>query len=142
MDDYRGAAWRDRFLTQQLPLFATADASPHATDLREAHADAARIAERLPTTVNFGTSSWSFPGWAGVVYSEERSETALAREGLREYATHPLFSTVGVDRSYYGPVPEDDLRRYGEQLPPQFPCCFKAPAVVTSTIVPNGRRGA
>ena len=77
-----------------------------------------------------------------MVYSEERSETALAREGLREYATHPLFSTVGVDCSYYGPIPEDDLRRYGEQLPPEFPCCFKALAVVTSAIVPNGRRGA
>ncbi len=82
--------------------------------------------------MRFGTSSWSFPGWAGIVYSSERTTSALAREGLREYATHPLLRTVGIDRSYYAPIPVEDLRAYAEQLPEGFPCCIKAPAAVTA----------
>ena len=74
-----------------------------------------------PPTSVFGTSSWSFPGWAGIVYSAERTTSALARDGLREYATHPLLRTVGIDRSYYAPIPVEDLRAYAEQLPEGFP---------------------
>lgn len=100
------------------------------------------LAARLPDDLRFGTSSWSFPGWAGIVYATRRTSQALARDGLREYAAHPLLRTVGIDRSYYAPIPEDDLRRYASQLPPRYPCCLKAPATVTSAIVPeSGRAG-
>ena len=34
--------------------------------------------------------------------------------------------------SYYAPIPVDDLRAYADQLPPDFPCCIKAPAGVTA----------
>ncbi len=105
------------------------------------HAAAAELANRLPPEVLFGTSSWSFPGWAGLVYSEPSSTTELARHGLREYATHPLLRTVGIDRSYYGPIPDEDLRRYADQLPDGFRCCAKAPAVVTSVVLPEASRG-
>ena len=44
------------------------------------------LARRIPARVRFGTSSWSFPGWKGLVYSRGATETSLAREGLREYA--------------------------------------------------------
>jgi uncharacterized protein YecE (DUF72 family) len=122
-------------MSDQLTLF---DASPieepdeSALQLQRVHAEAAAIAARLPGGVFFGTSSWSFPGWKGLVYSRSGSQTSLAREGLREYARHPLLTTVGVDRSYYAPIPVDDLRRYADQLPDTFRCCFKAPASVTS----------
>ena len=122
-------------MSDQLALFDAApveEPDPAALQLERAHQEAQVIAERLPPGTFFGTSSWSFPGWKGIVYSSSRTQTALAREGLREYARHPLLTTVGVDRSYYAPVPMDDLRTYAEQLPAGFRCCFKAPASVTA----------
>ncbi len=122
-------------MSDQLALFDTSlpqAADPAAAQLADVHRRAADLAARLPPDVFFGTSSWSFPGWRGLVYSSERSQTALAREGLREYARHPLLRTVGVDRSYYAPVPIEDLRAYADQLPDGFRCCFKAPAAVTA----------
>jgi uncharacterized protein YecE (DUF72 family) len=120
--------------TNQLPLFETAAEADdeHASAIRLRHADARDIAAALPPNVFFGTSSWSFPGWAGLVYSKTRTTTELARDGLREYARHPLLKTVGIDRSYYAPVPMADLLAYAEQLPDGFRCCIKAPAAVTA----------
>src|SRR6185369_16737792 len=89
------------------------------------------------------TSTWSFPDWAGIVYSRRASVAELAREGLREYAAHPLLTTVGIDRSYYAPIPDEDLLRYAEQLPEGFLACAKAPAAVTSPVLFDGsRRGS
>ena len=39
---------------------------------------------RLPLTLRMGTSSWSFPGWAGIVYPRSVPASVLARDGLRE----------------------------------------------------------
>jgi hypothetical protein len=58
------------------------------------------LAARLPAGVHLGTWSWSFPGWAGVVYGDTHSEQVLARRGLPAYAAHPLFATVGLDRTF------------------------------------------
>ena len=122
-------------MSDQLSLFGEAPASADTTTadaLARSHAEAQLIARGLPSGVYFGTSSWSFPGWAGIVYSGSRSATELAREGLREYAKHPLLTTVGIDRSYYATLPVADLQAYREQLPRGFRCCIKAPAAVTS----------
>ena len=89
-------------VSNQIPLFDLApDAppDPSAESVARVHEEARRIADELPDGIRFGTSSWSFPGWAGLVYTGRRSQTDLAREGLREYATHPLLTTVGIDRS-------------------------------------------
>jgi uncharacterized protein YecE (DUF72 family) len=129
----------------QLSLFGEEPAEPAPTptlDLAPVYADAAVIKAQLPAGVHFGTSSWSFPGWRGLVYSREASTTALAREGLREYSKHPLLTTVGVDRSYYAPVPDDDLRRYADQLPGGFRACFKAPASVTASMTYDTASGS
>jgi len=107
--------------------------------LEREHAEAAEIAARLPGNVFFGTSSWGFPGWAGLVYSRRASQAVLAREGLAEYARHPLLTTVGIDRGFYAPIPEPDLLRYAEQLPAGFRCCAKAPAAVTAAELPGQR---
>lgn len=123
-------------MSDQLSLFGETPSSAQARPVVEAlgrhHAEARDIAAALPDHLYFGTSSWSFPGWAGLVYSRTWSTTELAREGLREYARHPLLTTVGIDRSYYAPVPLADLASYAEQLPAHFRCCIKAPAGVTS----------
>jgi len=108
-----------------------------AEALEARRTQAAVVAQRLPAEVAFGTSSWTFPGWAGLVYPPGLSSAALSREGLRHYARHPLLTTVGIDRSYYAPIPIDDLRQYAGQLPDGFRCCLKAPAAVTSRLAPT-----
>jgi uncharacterized protein YecE (DUF72 family) len=125
----------------QLGLFGEdppASRRPSARDadtadrLAREHALAAAIARRLPRNVFFGTSSWSYPEWEGLVYSRRRTPSQLAREGLSEYSRPPLLTTVGIDRSFYAPIPREDLERYAGQLPAGFPCCLKAPQAVTS----------
>lgn len=106
------------------------------TALESRRREAAAVAARLPGALAFGTSSWAFPGWAGLVYPSGLSGTALSRDGLRHYARHPLLRTVGVDRSYYAPIPLDDLRAWAGQLPEGFRCCLKAPATVVSRLAP------
>jgi uncharacterized protein YecE (DUF72 family) len=127
---------------RQLQLFETSPAAPtnvHRDRLAAVHDHARGVAAMVPADVFFGTSSWSFPGWAGLVYSDSRTASELAREGLREYAQHPLLRTVGIDRSYYAPIPIEDLRTYAAQLPSGFRCCIKAPAAVTAFTL--GARG-
>src|SRR5262245_42435710 len=70
------------------------------------------LGDRLPTELRLGTSSWSFPGWTGLVYARESTPELLAREGLPAYARHPLLRTVGVDRTFYGPVPVETFRAW------------------------------
>jgi uncharacterized protein YecE (DUF72 family) len=111
-----------------------------ATVLERTYAEAQRLRQQLPPGVHFGTSSWAYPGWVGHVYPAARSEAWLAREGLRLYARHPLLTTVGLDRTYYAPVPVGDFLRYDAQLPEGFRCCIKMPASVASPIVPGSDR--
>ena len=73
------------------------------------------------------------------MYSRRASASELARDGLREYARHPLLTTVGIDRGFYAPIPEEDLARYAAQLPTSFPCCTKAPQAVTSVVLAGKR---
>lgn len=130
---------------EQLGLFAAPEPPAGreeralAERLARQHAEAAGIAARLPGGVRFGTSSWSFPGWKGLVYSRRTTTAVLARDGLFEYARHPLLKTVGIDRGFYAPVPGADLERYASQLPPGFPCCAKAPEAVMAAVRTNPR---
>ena len=117
----------------QLELFAGEGEST----LARAHDQLRGVAASLPSTVRFGTSSWAFPGWRGIVYSRSRSQGELSREGLREYAQHPLLRTVEIDRSYYAPIPDEDFARYALQVPAGFVFCVKAPAAVTSAALPG-----
>ena len=136
----------ERQAPPQLSLFPPQPGARKARDAALAagvaveHAEAAAIAARLPPGVFFGTSSWSFPGWAGIVYSKRAPAAELAREGLAEYARHPLLTTVGIDRGFYGPIPAEDLARYAAQLPAGFPCCAKAPRAVTAAVLPGEDR--
>jgi uncharacterized protein YecE (DUF72 family) len=129
--------------SEQLGLFGVLEPPRPREDpelaerLRREHAEASRIAARVPKGVFFGTSTWSFPGWAGIVYSRRSTTSELARDGLAEYSRHPLLTTVGIDRGYYGPIPARDLERYAAQLPAGFPCCAKAPEAVTSAASPD-----
>ena len=90
------------------------------------------VAARLPATVRFGTSTWSFPGWAGIVYGGEHDEAKLARDGLAAYASHPLLRAVGVDRSFYAPLGATTLERMAAAVPGDFRFLLKAHAALTT----------
>lgn len=88
--------------------------------------EVAALAARLPAGLRLGTSSWSFPGWQGLVYDRPASEQELARTGLAAYAQHPLLRAVGVDRSYYQPLRAATWAAYAAVVPPGFRFLAKA----------------
>lgn len=84
------------------------------------------LGESLPPALHLGTSSWSFPGWRGLVYADAHDESRLARDGLAAYARHPLFRTVGLDKTYYRPAPREEYARLAAQVPDGFRFLVKA----------------
>lgn len=105
------------------------------------HDEWLRLGERLPRRVFLGTSSWSFPGWSGIVYGSTATESALARHGLGAYAHHPVLRAVGIDRSFYQPLDAGQYARYASQVPDNFRFLVKAPAIVTDPAL-RSERGA
>jgi uncharacterized protein YecE (DUF72 family) len=105
------------------------------------------LAARLPPGVRFGTSSWAFVGWAGIVYGESRDgrlrEPMLSRAGLSAYARHPLLRAVGVDRSHYAPMSAENLAQLAAGVPPDFRFLVKAWEELTLARFPaHARYGA
>ena len=49
------------------------------------------LAGALPQRLRLGTSSWTYPAWAGLVWDAEYAETQLSKHGLAAYAAHPLL---------------------------------------------------
>ncbi|MFD1559203.1 DUF72 domain-containing protein [Paraburkholderia silviterrae] len=98
------------------------------------------LAAELPPGVRLGTSSWSFPGWRGIIYGDDYSNSKLAREGLAAYGAHPLLRSVSIDRSFYAPLTVTDYLRYAQQVPDHFRFIVKAPALITDASV-RGDRG-
>lgn len=99
-----------------------------------------RVAERLPGVVRMGTSTWSFPGWAGIVYDRKRTSSELARRGLAAYVQHPSLRAVGVDRTFYSPMTEEELGEYADAAPEGFRFLVKANQACTFPTLK--RRGA
>jgi len=102
--------------------------------------DVLDLAAELPPGVRLGTSSWSFPGWRGIVYGDDYSNSRLARDGLTAYGAHPLLRSVSIDRSFYAPLTVTDYLRYAQQVPDHFRFIVKAPALITDASV-RGDRG-
>lgn len=103
------------------------------------------LAARLPANVHLGTSSWSFPGWTGLVYAprhgKPESEQRLARGGLAAYAQHPLFGSVSLDRTFYAPLLASEYAAYAAAVPDDFRFVVKAPAAVTDPFKRLGGSG-
>ena len=120
-------------MNQQLSLFTASSAdSPEPIRPADVAPEISAVAAALPPGIHLGTSSWSFPTWQGSVYAEIYDESRLAREGLRAYAQHPLLRSVGIDRTYYAPIPASDFASYASQVPQAFRFLVKAPAQCTS----------
>ncbi len=97
--------------------------------------DVIALAAKLPASIRLGTSSWSFPGWAGLVYVGNHTDSALARDGLAAYASHPLLHTVSIDRTFYAPLAEHEYARYATQVAAGFRFVVKAPMALTSSYI-------
>jgi len=97
-------------------LFADSDPEP-ASELRA-------LAAQLPQHVKFGTSTWTYDGWAGDVYRRSYRGAQPAKR-LEEYARYPLFGTVGIDSAFYDPPSVQVLTAYAQALPPGYPCVSK-----------------
>ncbi|MCY1030864.1 DUF72 domain-containing protein [Corallococcus sp. BB11-1] len=98
------------------------------------------LGEQLPQGVYLGTSSWTFPGWTGLVYDHEASTPQLAKEGLGAYAHHPVLRTVGIDRTFYAPVPATAFADYAQQVPDGFRFLVKAHEACTLARFPVHER--
>lgn len=134
----------------QLALFAGAPGTPEA--IAEAESTRERVGpapvpeeieelgRALPPEVRLGPSTWSFPGWAGLVYDGKYTPVRLAREGLGAVARHPLLRAAGVDRTHYAPVAAAELAAYAAEVPAEFRFLVKAHEALTLARFPDRPR--
>jgi uncharacterized protein YecE (DUF72 family) len=85
--------------------------------------------------LRLGTSSWNFPGWAGLVWDGDYAEAVLSKQGLSAYAQHPLLRTVSLDRAFYRPLTASQYGAYAAQVPDDFRFVVKAPSLVADAMV-------
>jgi uncharacterized protein YecE (DUF72 family) len=93
------------------------------------------LAQSFPPHLRLGTSSWNYPGWAGLVWDDEYPETNLSRYGLTAYAKHPLFRTVSIDRGFYRPLNVAQFAEYASQVDQGFRFVVKAPSLITDALI-------
>lgn len=107
------------------------------TDIESAEPSAAvrELAAGLARQIHLGTSSWSFPGWDGLVWKGQYGESALSRKGLAAYARHPALRCVSIDRSFYRPLSASQYAAYAAQVPEDFRFVVKAPSLVADALV-------
>lgn len=98
-----------------------------------------KIEELLARGIRFGTSSWKYPGWKGLVYDDAyTSEKDFKERCLEEYARH--YPCVGVDHTYYAwPMPAM-FSKYAHQTPESFRFGLKVTEKVTVLGYPNHKR--
>lgn len=138
-DDLFGGAAPTAVLPPHRGKRTEAAAARHARSCAVAPAasDAAlqTLAAALPARLRLGTSSWSYPGWKGLVWEGDHSDTQLSKQGLAAYAQHPLLRAVSIDRSFYRPLTASQYERYASQVPDDFRFVVKAPSLVTDALV-------
>lgn len=105
--------------------------APAGVGSAPAAAELESLRAQVPPRIRLGTSSWSFPGWAGIVYDRQHSEQTLARDGLAAYARHPLLRTVSIDRTYYAPIDAHAFAAYAGDVPDDFRFLVKADRLLT-----------
>jgi len=112
------------------PAPGTAKVQPQPAD-----ADQLALAAALPAQAHLGTSSWTYPGWAGLVWDKPYSDSLLSRQGLAAYAQQPLQRAVSIDRGFYRPLTASQYERYAQQVPAGFRFTVKAPSLVADAQV-------
>jgi uncharacterized protein YecE (DUF72 family) len=100
-----------------------------------------QVAKRLPKNLHMGTSSLSFPGWAGIVYAEQYRVPVLARYGLHAYAQHPILNALNVDSTFYKPPDVELLTQQAALVPDDFRFVVKAyTGLTTAPDTPRARQ--
>ncbi|MFC4297229.1 DUF72 domain-containing protein [Castellaniella hirudinis] len=92
-------------------------------------------AQRLPASLRFGVSTWSYPGWDGLIWDGEYDPGTLSKHGLGAYHRHPLLRTVCVDRTFWRPLTVAQYAAYAGQVDDDFRFVVKCPALVTDAQV-------
>ncbi len=86
--------------------------------------------------VYFGTSSWKYRGWEGMIYrGGYSSEAQFQRASLREYTA--LLPCVGVDFTYFSWPTADMMSYLVESTPENFRLCPKVTKRITMSSFPN-----
>ena len=132
----------------QLDLFTGAPSEPPAGRARKDEPtgpalqpeEIRELGARLPAGVYLGTSSWTFPGWKGLVYDKDASMSRLSKDALAAYAKHPVLRSVGVDRTFYAPVAASTFAEYAAQVPEGFRFLVKAHEACTLSRYPAHER--
>lgn len=99
----------------------------------------------LSPLVRFGTSTWTYEGWQGQVYTRQYAKGTFDRECLGEYCQYqyhnePLFRTVGNDATFYRIPTANQLRRYLHHIPEDFEMCCKVWEEITIPSYANHAR--
>ena len=97
------------------------------------------LAAQLPSNPRFGASTWSYPGWDGLVWDGVYDASTLSRKGLTALSQHPLMRTVCVDRSFWRPLSTEQYAQMAAQVPEDFRFVVKAPSLVTDALVLSPR---
>jgi uncharacterized protein YecE (DUF72 family) len=104
---------------------------------------AASLRQCFGDRLYLGTSSWYFPGWAGMVWAPGRHEQSdLSRHGLVAYAQHPLLRTVSLDRTFYRAIDAATYARHARQVPDDFRFLVKVPSEITDATLREPESGA
>ena len=93
------------------------------------------LANTLPPQLRMGVSTWSYPGWRGLVWDGDYDASVLSKNGLTAYSQHPLMRTVSVDRTFWRPLTLEQYARMAQQVPQDFRFLVKCPNVVTDALV-------
>lgn len=125
-------------MKEQLGLFADSATDGEVAPIVEPPDVELRAA--LPEHVRFGTCTWTFPGWRGIVYAGTPSEAKLRERGLSAYARFPLFRTVSIDRAFYEPLSAETLDGYARGLPVDFRAMAKMWSEVVTYVPKHGAR--
>jgi uncharacterized protein YecE (DUF72 family) len=88
----------------------------------------------------YGTATWNYPGWRGIVYPKDQPEKTTSAERLRLYAASGRFETVEADFTFYRPQNVREWRRYAAALPAGFPVVSKVWEEITTETFPKIER--
>lgn len=89
------------------------------------------LAATLPPLLRMGVSTWSYPGWEGIVWDGSYADSVLSRKGLTALSQHPLMRTVCIDRTFWRPLTTEQYAQYAAQVPDDFRFMVKCPNAVT-----------
>jgi uncharacterized protein YecE (DUF72 family) len=76
--------------------------------------------------IHFGTCSWKYDSWRGIVYPEQRKINHL-----QEYTKK--YNTVEIDQWFWAMPKRDDVEQYVDSVPDNFIFSIKVPNAITLT---------